>query len=156
QQHCSWLGARGPARSPALLLLHLPLHHNPPPPPPLRPRRRALPSPPPPPTPPPPQPPSAPGAAQPPTRTSPFVPGIYVEEGTASWYGIPFHGRRAANGEIFDMNTLVAAHRTFPLVIFLRVSNLNNVRDFDRVVIDRGPSVGDRILDLARAAAVSL
>ena len=79
-----------------------------------------------------------------------------MEQGTASWYGIPFNGRRAANGEIFDMNTLVAAHRTLPFGSILRVTNLNNGRDVEVRVIDRGPFVGDRILDLARAAAVSL
>ena len=81
---------------------------------------------------------------------------MFVEEGTASWYGIPFHGRRAANGEIFDMNSLVAAHRTLPFGSVLRVTNLNNGREVQVRVIDRGPFVGDRILDLARAAAVSL
>jgi rare lipoprotein A len=81
---------------------------------------------------------------------------MFVEEGTASWYGIPFHGRRAANGEIFDMNSLVAAHRTLPFGSILRVTNLNNGREVQVRVIDRGPFVGDRILDLARAAAVSL
>jgi rare lipoprotein A len=81
---------------------------------------------------------------------------MFIEEGTASWYGIPFHGRRAANGEIFDMNTLVAAHRTLPFGSILRVTNLNNGRDVQVRVIDRGPFVGDRILDLARAAAVAL
>jgi rare lipoprotein A len=84
------------------------------------------------------------------------VPGIYVEEGRASWYGIPFNGRRAADGEIFDMNSLVAAHRTLPFGSILRVTNLNNGRDVQVRVIDRGPFVGDRILDLARAAAVAL
>jgi rare lipoprotein A len=102
------------------------------------------------------RPPSAPGAAQPPTRPSPFVPGVFVEEGTASWYGIPFNGRRAANGEIFDMNSLVAAHRTLPFGSILRVTNLNNGREVQVRVIDRGPFVGDRILDLARAAAAAL
>jgi rare lipoprotein A len=86
----------------------------------------------------------------------PFVPGIYVEQGLASWYGVPFHGRRAADGEIFDMNTLVAAHRTLPFGSILRVTNLNNGREVEVRVIDRGPFVGDRILDLAHAAAVSL
>jgi rare lipoprotein A len=81
---------------------------------------------------------------------------MFVEEGTASWYGIPFHGRRAANGEIFDMNSLVAAHRTLPFGSILRVTNLNNGREVQVRVIDRGPFVGDRILDLARAAAASL
>ncbi len=104
----------------------------------------------------PPRPPSTPNAQQPPTRTTPFVPGMFIEQGTASWYGIPFHGRRAADGEIFDMNSLVAAHRTLPFGSILRVTNLNNGRDVQVRVIDRGPFVGDRILDLARAAAVAL
>jgi rare lipoprotein A len=81
---------------------------------------------------------------------------VFVEEGKASWYGVPFHGRRAANGEIFDMNSLVAAHRTLPFGSILRVTNLNNGREVEVRVIDRGPFVGDRVLDLARAAAVSL
>jgi rare lipoprotein A len=102
------------------------------------------------------RPPSTPSAPQPPTRNTPFVPGVFVQEGTASWYGIPFHGRRAADGEIFDMNSLVAAHRTLPFGSILRVTNLNNGRDVQVRVIDRGPFVGDRVLDLARAAAVAL
>lgn len=102
------------------------------------------------------RPPSAPSAAEPPTRITPFVPGIYVEEGIASWYGAPFHGRRAADGEVFDMNSLVAAHRTLPFGSIVRVTNLTNGRDVQVRVIDRGPFVGDRVLDLARAAAVAL
>ncbi|MBZ5698445.1 MAG: septal ring lytic transglycosylase RlpA family protein [Acidobacteriia bacterium] len=93
---------------------------------------------------------------QPPTSSAPFVPGIYVEQGVASWYGVPFHGRRAADGEIFDMNSLVAAHRTLPFGSILRVTNLNNGRQIDVRVIDRGPFVEGRILDLARAAAAGL
>ena len=79
-----------------------------------------------------------------------------MEDGMASWYGVPFHGRRAADGEIFDMNTLVAAHRTLPFGSILRVTNMNNGRQIDVRVIDRGPFVGNRILDLARAAAAGL
>lgn len=81
---------------------------------------------------------------------------MFVQEGTASWYGIPFHGRRAADGEIFDMNQMVAAHRTLPFGSILRVTNLNNGREVQVRVIDRGPFVGDRIIDLARAAAAAL
>jgi rare lipoprotein A len=69
---------------------------------------------------------------------------------------MPFHGRRAANGEIFDMNTMVAAHRTLPFGSILRVTNLNNGRQIEVRVIDRGPFVGDRVLDVARAAAIGL
>jgi len=86
----------------------------------------------------------------------PFIPGVYIEQGVASWYGIPFHGRRAANGEIFDMNTLVAAHRTLPFGSIIRVTNLNNGRQIEVRVIDRGPFVDGRVLDLARAAAARI
>ena len=81
---------------------------------------------------------------------------MFVQMGTASWYGVPFNGRRAADGEIFDMNSLVAAHRTLPFGSVIRVTNLNNGRDVQVRVIDRGPFVGDRVIDLARAAAVAL
>jgi rare lipoprotein A len=84
------------------------------------------------------------------------IPGIYSEEGTASWYGIPFHGRRAADGEIFDMNTMVAAHRTLPFGSVIRVTNLRNGREAEVRIIDRGPFVEGRILDLAHEAAVAL
>lgn len=97
-----------------------------------------------------------PSIPQPPTSSAPIAPSFYVELGIASWYGVPFHGRRAANGEIFDMNTLVAAHRTLPFGSILRVTNLNNGRHIEVRVIDRGPFVGDRVLDLARAAAIGL
>lgn len=93
---------------------------------------------------------------QPPTRSAPFIPGVYVEEGIASWYGEPFNGRRAADGEIFDMNAFVAAHRTLPFGSIVRVTNLNNGRSVEVRIIDRGPFVGNRVIDLAHAAAVSL
>lgn len=88
--------------------------------------------------------------------STPLVPGAYAEQGVASWYGVPFHGRRAASGEIFDMNTLVAAHRTLPFGSFVRVTNLNNGKQTDVRIIDRGPFVEGRVLDLAHAAAVAL
>ena len=77
----------------------------------------------------------------------------YSEQGTASWYGIPYHGRPAADGEIYNMETLVAAHRTLPFNTWLRVTNLQNNRSVDVRVIDRGPFVGNRIIDLSKAAA---
>ena len=67
----------------------------------------------------------------------------YVEEGTASWYGIPYHGRPAADGEIYDMETLVAAHRLMPFNTWLRVTNLRNSKTVDVRVIDRGPFVDE-------------
>lgn len=76
-----------------------------------------------------------------------------TETGTASWYGEPYHGRRAANGETYDMEQLTAAHRTLPFDTWVRVHNLNNNRTVDVRITDRGPFVGDRIIDLSRAAA---
>lgn len=92
----------------------------------------------------------------PPAAASPYVPGVYVEQGIASWYGEPFHGRRAANGEIFDMNTMVAAHRTMPFGSMVRVTNLNNGRQAEVRIIDRGPFIEGRVLDLAYSAAQAL
>ena len=103
-----------------------------------------------------PEPSPAPAPAQPPAATSPVIPGIYVEQGIASWYGKPFDGRRAADGEVFDMNTLVAAHRTLPFGSVVRVTNLNNGLHTDVRIIDRGPFVEGRILDLSRAAAQAI
>jgi rare lipoprotein A len=77
----------------------------------------------------------------------------YTEEGVASWYGIPFHGRAAADGEIYDMETLVAAHRLMPFNTWLRVTNLANNKSVNVRVIDRGPFIDGRIIDLSKAAA---
>jgi len=77
----------------------------------------------------------------------------YTEEGIASWYGIPYHGRAAADGEIYDMETLVAAHRLMPFNTWLQVTNLANGKSVNVRVIDRGPFVEGRILDLSKAAA---
>jgi rare lipoprotein A len=77
----------------------------------------------------------------------------YTEEGIASWYGIPFHGRAAADGEIYDMETLVAAHRVMPFHTWLKVTNLSNNKSVNVRVIDRGPFVDGRIIDLSKAAA---
>ena len=76
-----------------------------------------------------------------------------MEEGNASWYGNPFHGRRASNGEIYDMNKLTAAHRTLPFETMVRVTNLNNGKSTVVRITDRGPFVENRIIDLSRAAA---
>lgn len=77
----------------------------------------------------------------------------YEEEGVASWYGIPFHGRAAADGEIYDMETLVAAHRLLPFNTWLKVTNLANGKAVNVRVIDRGPFIEGRIIDLSKAAA---
>ncbi len=75
------------------------------------------------------------------------------ETGIASWYGIPYHGRHAANGEIYDMNQLTAAHRTLPFETWVRVKNLDNGKTVEVRIQDRGPFVDKRIIDLSRAAA---
>jgi rare lipoprotein A len=75
------------------------------------------------------------------------------EEGIASWYGVPYHGRRAANGEIYDMEKLTAAHRTLPFDTWVRVKNLTNDKVIDVRIQDRGPFIDGRIIDLSRAAA---
>ena len=78
------------------------------------------------------------------------------DRGVASWYGEQFHGRQAANGEIFNMEALTAAHRTMPLGSVVRVVNLSNGRHVHVRITDRGPYVNGRILDLSHAAAVQL
>ncbi len=79
-----------------------------------------------------------------------------MEEGVASWYGVPFNGRRASDGEIYDMNQAVAAHRTLPFGSIVRVTNMTNGRHTDVRIIDRGPFVNGRIIDLSLAAARDL
>src|SRR5882762_661250 len=80
-------------------------------------------------------------------------PGVIFEEGKASWYGAPFHGRKASNGEVYDMNKLTAAHRTLPFDSMVRVTNLSNGKTTTVRITDRGPFVDNRIIDLSRAAA---
>jgi rare lipoprotein A len=76
-----------------------------------------------------------------------------TEEGIASWYGHPYHGRPAADGEIYDMEKLVAAHRTLPFHTWVRVYNLDNSKFVDVQIIDRGPFIDGRIIDLSHRAA---
>jgi rare lipoprotein A len=97
-----------------------------------------------------------PTVAAPPKRTKPAplpAPSGYTEEGNASWYGVPFHGRHASNGEIYDMYKLTAAHRTLPFETMVRVTNLNNGKSTVVRITDRGPFVDNRIIDLSLAAA---
>ncbi len=77
----------------------------------------------------------------------------YDETGIASWYGPKFHGGSTANGEVFDMNSLSAAHRTLPLPSLVRVTNLENGRSMVLRVNDRGPFSRGRIIDVSRRAA---
>jgi rare lipoprotein A len=80
----------------------------------------------------------------------------HSETGVASWYGHPYHGRPAANGEIYDMEQLVAAHRTLPFDTWVRVTNQTNGKSVEVRIIDRGPFVGGRIIDLSHAAAQAI
>ena len=77
----------------------------------------------------------------------------YEETGIASWYGPGFHGKRTANGEIFDEEALTAAHRTLPMPSMVRVTNLDNGRSIAVKVNDRGPFAHGRIIDLSKKAA---
>jgi len=101
-------------------------------------------------------PPASSPASPRPKRTKavpPPLPSGYTEEGNASWYGNPFHGRRASNGEIYDMYKLTAAHRTMPFETMVRVTNLTNGKTVTVRITDRGPFVDNRIIDLSQAAA---
>ncbi|MEG6509726.1 septal ring lytic transglycosylase RlpA family protein [Methyloligella sp. 2.7D] len=80
----------------------------------------------------------------------------YSKVGVASWYGDLFHGRRTANGEIYDVNRLSAAHKTLPLPAYARVTNLSNNRTIVVRVNDRGPFSNDRLIDLSKKAADAL
>jgi rare lipoprotein A (peptidoglycan hydrolase) len=76
-----------------------------------------------------------------------------VETGVASWYGPDFHGKKTANGEIYDMTALTAAHKTMPLPSYAYVTNLQNGRRILVRVNDRGPFVADRLIDLSHGVA---
>ena len=80
----------------------------------------------------------------------------YSEKGDASWYGRPFHGRKTASGERYNMHKLTAAHKTLPLETWVKVTNLANHREVTVRVNDRGPFVRGRIIDLSYAAANEL
>lgn len=80
----------------------------------------------------------------------------YSETGVASWYGPNFHGKKTANGERYDMHQMTAAHRILPMHTRLLVRNLENGRTAEVRVNDRGPFVGNRVIDLSYAAANAL
>ena len=94
----------------------------------------------------------APAPAKGGKQTPAIQPG-YTETGYASWYGDPYHGRRAANGEIYDKNKLTAAHLTLPFGTMAKVTNLENNRSVTVRITDRGPFVKGRIIDLSLVAA---
>ena len=80
----------------------------------------------------------------------------YRAEGIASWYGADFHGRKTANGEVYDMNAISAAHPTMPMPSYARVTNLENGRSIVVRVNDRGPYAHGRIIDLSTGTAKAL
>jgi rare lipoprotein A len=80
----------------------------------------------------------------------------WKETGIASWYGPPYHGRRAADGSVFDMEQLTAAHRTLAFGTRVKVTRLDSGRSVEVRITDRGPFAGGRIIDLSRAAARAL
>jgi len=95
------------------------------------------------------------GGGRAPDLPAPVTDG-WVEEGVASWYGEPFHGRRTASGEVYDMHAPTAAHRTLPFGTRVQVENLTNGRSTTLRITDRGPFAKDRILDVSRWAAEEL
>ncbi|PPD42507.1 MAG: septal ring lytic transglycosylase RlpA family lipoprotein [Methylocystis sp.] len=80
----------------------------------------------------------------------------FAGSGTASWYGSDFHGRRTANGEIFDRESITAAHPTMPLPSYARVTNMKNLRSIIVRVNDRGPYHGGRVMDVSQRVAEAL
>lgn len=80
----------------------------------------------------------------------------FKQRGIASWYGKPFHGRRTATGERYNMHAMSAAHPTLPLPSYVKVTNLRNGTSVIVRVNDRGPFAQDRIIDLSQAAAKEL
>lgn len=98
--------------------------------------------------------------AAPPGKVKPGNPEpeplMTVETGIASWYGHPYHGRPAANGEIYDMEKMTAAHRTLPFDTVVKVTNLSNEESVEVRINDRGPFVDGRIIDLSHAAAKAI
>src|SRR5580704_14600531 len=97
--------------------------------------------------------PSPASGAPPVSERQPAIPGQYLEEGVASWYGIPFNGHRTSNGEIYDMHQFTAAHRTLPFNCVVRVTNLDNGKQTEVRINDRGPFVANRVIDLSLSAA---
>lgn len=80
----------------------------------------------------------------------------FSQRGKASWYGRKFHGRKTANGEAYNMYAMTAAHKTLPLGTYVRVKNLQNNREIDVRINDRGPFVRGRIIDLSYTGAKKL
>jgi rare lipoprotein A len=78
---------------------------------------------------------------------------MWSETGIASWYGAPYHNRRASNGEVYDMHAMTAAHRTLPLGTIVRVTDIKTGSSALVRITDRGPFISGRVIDLSRSAA---
>jgi rare lipoprotein A len=81
---------------------------------------------------------------------------VYAETGVASWAGKERHNKKTASGEVFDQEAISAAHRTLPLGIMIRVTNLDNEKSIKARIIDRGPFVKSRMLEVSYGAAKEL
>ncbi|MFU8813330.1 MAG: septal ring lytic transglycosylase RlpA family protein [Balneolaceae bacterium] len=90
---------------------------------------------------------------QPGTAATAADAGMMLQSGVASWYGPNFHGKQTANGEVFNMHDLTAAHRTLPFNTVVLVESLDSGKSVVVRINDRGPFVGDRVIDLSRRAA---
>ena len=107
----------------------------------------------------PPPPPAAASAPPSPARTTPGAPAASLDAsinelyGLASWYGHPYHGRKTASGEVYDMYQLTAAHKTLPLGTRVEVTNQTNGKQVEVRINDRGPFIEGRVIDLSYAAA---
>lgn len=85
--------------------------------------------------------------------TAPAPKPAFEQVGVASWYGPGFHGKKTANGEVYNQNEITAAHRSLPLGTRAQVTNLENGKSIEVRINDRGPYVRKRVIDLSRAAA---
>jgi rare lipoprotein A len=94
-----------------------------------------------------------PEAPLPEIEVPPDVKPLFIETGIASWYGPPYHNRRGANGEVYDMHAMTAAHRTLPLGSIVRVVNVQTDSSAIVRITDRGPFIEGRVIDLSKAAA---
>jgi rare lipoprotein A len=94
-----------------------------------------------------------PSASVPGIHVDPNAKVIWTEVGYASWYGPNYHNKKAANGELYNQNEMTAAHNTLPLNSIVRVVNLSSNQSTVVRITDRGPFVGDRIIDLSVSAA---
>ena len=91
--------------------------------------------------------------AKPTPPPPPIEKPLFTQLGLASWYGAPYHNRRGSNGQVYDMNAMTAAHRTLPLNSVVRVTNVKTGKSAVVRITDRGPFIGERVIDLSLAAA---